>query len=180
MMKLVPQNDPILKKVCESFDFENPFMDPNELIKGLHTIRKTDRGVGLAAPQVGFDTRVLVIGIGNVPEAEGFERGFFNPIILAENKIKIYMIEGCLSYPGLFVKIKRSEDILMKWNDVEGEEHSAEFKGITSRILQHEVDHLNGITFLTQANKYHLDKAKKDLKMKGRYEKRNEKNNYTK
>jgi peptide deformylase len=177
-MKLVIQDDPILKKVCEPFDFENPFMDPNELIEGLQAIRKTDRGVGLAAPQVGLDTRVLVIGIGGVSDAEDFERAFFNPTILAENKIKIYMLEGCLSYPGLFVKIKRAEDILLRWNDIEGEEHSAEFKGITSRILQHEVDHLNGITFIHRANKYHLNKAQKDLKMNSRYKKRNEKNNY--
>ena len=65
-MKLVDEFDPILTQKCEPFDFENPIMDPYELSDGLQKIRKEGAGVGLAAPQVGLNTQVLVIGMGNM------------------------------------------------------------------------------------------------------------------
>ena len=71
-MKLVAENNPILTKKCELFDFENPVMDPYELSEGLQKIRKEGAGVGLAAPQVGLNTQVLVIGMGDF-ETEGAE-----------------------------------------------------------------------------------------------------------
>ena len=85
------------------------------------------------------------------------------------------MMEGCLSYPGLFVKIKRPKSITMEWWTEEDTRCEERFEGMTSRILQHEVDHLNGITFLQRAGRYHLDKARKDKKLQERYRKRQSK-----
>ena len=88
-MKLVNEYDPILNKECQLFDFENPIMDPKELADSLQRVRKLGKGVGLAAPQVGIDTKVLVIGMSDF-ETEGvedFEKVFFNP------KIKKYVAE---------------------------------------------------------------------------------------
>ena len=78
------------------------------------------------------------------------------------------MIEGCLSYPGLFVKVKRPTEIVLKWETEEGSECEEKFIGMTSRILQHEIDHLNGIIFLQRANRFHLEKAQKDRKLSDR------------
>ena len=73
------------------------------------------------------------------------------------------MMEGCLSYPGLFVKIKRPTGIVMEWWTEEDTRCEERFEGMTSRILQHEVDHLNGVLYHSRANRYHLEQARKEL-----------------
>ena len=173
-MKLVDQHDPILIQKCEPFNFDEPVMDPYELSDELQKIRVEGGGIGLAAPQVGINTQVLVIGMGNF-ETEGVEdynQVFFNPNIISMDDEKTYMIEGCLSYPGLFVKVKRPKSMVMEWWTEEDTRCEETFDGITSRILQHEVDHLNGITFIKRAERYHLEKAKKEIKMQKRLRKR--------
>ena len=173
-MKLVDQHDPILRQKCEPFNFDEPVMDPYELSNELQKIRGKGGGIGLAAPQVGINTQVLVIGMGNLQTegTEDYNQVFFNPTILSTDGEKTYMMEGCLSYPGLFVKVKRPTDIVMEWWTEEDTRCEERFDGMTSRILQHEVDHLNGITFHKRAQRYHLEKAKKDKKMQERYRKR--------
>ena len=173
-MKLVDQHDPILRQKCELFNFDEPVVDPYELSDELQKIRGKGGGVGLAAPQVGINTQVLVIGMGNF-ETEGSEeysQVFFNPNIISMGDEKAYMIEGCLSYPGLFMKVKRPKSMVMEWWTEEDTRCEETFDGITSRILQHEVDHLNGITFINRAERYHLEKAKKDLKVQKSLRKR--------
>ena len=173
-MKLVDQHDPILRQKCEPFNLDEPVMDPYELSNERHKIRGKGGGVGLAAPQVGINTQVLVIGMGNF-ETEGTEdynQVFFNPNIISMGDEKAYMVEGCLSYPGLFVKVKRPKSMVMEWWTEEDTRCEETFDGMTSRILQHEVDHLNGITFIKRAERYHLEKARKDLKLQKRLRKR--------
>ena len=173
-MKLVDQFDPILMKKCEPFNFDEPVVDPYELSDELQKIRAEGGGIGLAAPQVGINTQVLVIGMGNFQTegTEDYNQVFFNPVITSTEGNETYMMEGCLSYPGLFVKVKRPETIVLYWETEEGTGCDEKFDGITARILQHEVDHLNGITFIKRAERYHLEKAKKDLKMQKRLRKR--------
>lgn len=173
-MKLVSEKDPILKKVMPDFNFDNPIMDPNELVKKMHKVRKKDGGIGLAAPQIGIETRVIVIGMGNLRTegTEDFAKAFFNPEITESSKDEEYMVEGCLSYPGLFVKVKRPKEITFTFEDEDGTKYYDHLGGITARIVQHEIDHLNGVTFDTRANRIHLQKAKKDRKLAGRYKKR--------
>ena len=169
-MKLVEENNPILRKACEPFDFNEPVMDPYELTEGLHKLRKEGAGIGLAAPQVGINTQVLVIGMGNF-ETEGvddYDQVFFNPTVVETNTEQMYIVEGCLSFPNLFVKVKRPTEIILKWDTEEGSECEEKFVGMTSRILQHEIDHLNGITFLQRANRFHLQKAQKNRKLSDR------------
>ena len=173
-MRLVEETNPILMQKCDPFDFENPLMDPYELSDGLHKVRKEGAGIGLAAPQVGINTQVLVIGMGDF-KTEGvddYNQVFFNPTILSYEEGNIYMLEGCLSYPGLVVKVKRPENMTMEWYTEEGSRCEERFTGMTSRILQHEVDHLNGITFLKRAVRLHLQKAQKDRKIQGRRRKK--------
>ena len=173
-MKLVEETNIILRQKCDPFDFNEPIMDPYELVDELHKIRKDGKGIGLAAPQVGLATQVLVIGMGDF-KTEGvseYDQCFFNPVITQFSDETEVMIEGCLSFPNLVVKVKRPKDIEVTWYSEEGSEVSQSFGGMTSRILQHEIDHLDGITFLKRADRYHLAKAKKDRKMQERYRKR--------
>ena len=169
-MKLVDQHDPILRQKCEPFNFNEPVVDPYELSDELHKIRIEGGGIGLAAPQVGINTQVLVIGMGNFQTegTEDYNQVFFNPVITSTEGNETYMMEGCLSYPGLFVKVKRPETIVLYWETEEGTGCDEKFEGITSRILQHEIDHLNGITFIKRANRYHLQQAQKQLKLSKR------------
>ena len=173
-MKLVKETDSILYKRCDPFDFNEPIMDPYEISDELQKIRKEGAGIGLSAPQVGINTQVLVIGMGDFKTegAEDYNQVFFNPTILSYEEGDIYMIEGCLSYPRLFVKVKRPQNMTMEWYTEEGTRCEERFVGMTSRILQHEVDHLNGITFLKRAVRLHLQKAQKDRKIQERRRKK--------
>ena len=173
-MRLVEETHPILLQKCELFNFDEPIMDTYELSEGWHKVRKDGAGVGLAAPQVGLNTQVLVIGMGNYKTegAADYDQVYFNPTILSYEEGNIYMLEGCLRYPGLVVKVKRPENMTMEWYTEEGSRCEERFVGMTSRILQHEVDHLNGITFLKRAVSYHLQKAQKDRKIQGRRRKK--------
>jgi peptide deformylase len=176
-MRLVEETHPILLQKCELFNFDEPIMDPYELSDELQKVRKDGPGIGLAAPQVGLNSQVLVIGMGDF-KTEGvddYNKVFFNPTILSYEEGSVYMMEGCLSYPGLFLKVKRPENITMEWYTEEGTRCEERFIGMTSRILQHEVDHLNGITFLKRAASYHLQKAQKDRKIQERRRKKTQK-----
>ena len=173
-MKLVEETNLILRQKCDPFDFNEPIMDPYELVEGLHKIRREGKGVGLAAPQVGLATQVLVIGMGDFT-TEGvsdYDQCFFNPVITRSSDETELMVEGCLSFPDLVLKVKRPKDIEVTWYSEEGSEVSQSFGGMTSRILQHEIDHLDGITFLKRADRFHLNQAQKGRKMLERYRKR--------
>ena len=174
-MKLVKETNSILMQKGALFDFNEPIMDPYELVDELHKIRREGKGIGLAAPQVGLATQVLVIGMGDF-STEGvseYDQSFFNPVITQFSDETVVMIEGCLSFPDLIMKVKRPKDIEVTWYTEEGSECSQSFGGMTSRILQHEIDHLDGITFLKRADRYHLQKAQNDRKKLERYRKRN-------
>ena len=177
-MRLVEETNSILFKRCDPFDFNEPIMDPYELVDELHKIRRDGKGIGLAAPQVGLATQVLVIGMGDF-KTEGvsdYDQCFFNPVISQFSDETEVMIEGCLSFPNLVVKVKRPKDIEVTWYSEEGSEVSQSFGGMTSRIIQHEIDHLDGVTFIQRATMFHVTKAKKDRKMLERYRKRQNNN----
>ena len=162
----------ILRQKCKYISSSYPNLQ--RVISNMFETMYAASGVGLAAPQVGINTQVLVIGMGDFKTegTEDYNQVFFNPTILSYEEGNIYMLEGCLSYPGLVVKVKRPENMTMEWYTEEGSRCEERFVGMTSRILQHEVDHLNGITFLKRAVSYHLQKARKDRKIQGRRRKK--------
>lgn len=152
--ELVPSNDPILKEEMPRFNFNNPPMDPHELAHILaQTMIKND-GMGLAAPQIGLPYRVFVV-IGNPIIC------CFNPKIVDVGEDEQLMEEGCLSYPDLFVKIKRPQVIRIRYTQPDGVTVTNQFQDLTARVMQHELDHLNGICHLSRANSFHLEQAKK-------------------
>jgi peptide deformylase len=163
-MELIKGNDPRLKQLCSEFDFENGYtMDDGKVIhaKELYELLRDKMvekgGVGLSACQLGIMTRVFVIGNPSTPDEI---IGVFNPLITNYDEETVVYEEGCLSYPGLFVKIKRPRGIRVRYRGWNGEADTVRYEGYTARIFQHEYDHLNGITFQQKANRYHLDQAR--------------------
>ena len=152
-MKLVAQNDPILTTVCEEFDFANPPFDPIEFAKEMVKFMYEFKGIGLAANQVGVPYRIFAMR----GEPENFV--CINPRIIVYGEQEVVLDEGCLSYLGLVVKIKRPQHIKVRFNTPNGDIKTETFTGVTARIFQHELDHLNGIVFYNLANKFHKDQA---------------------
>ena len=121
-----------------------------------------ENGIGLAAPQVGMNLSVFVIGD---PTNRESIIAMFNPKIVDTFGEMVYYNEGCLSFPGLYVKVKRPAGVRIRFTDMNGETTTTKYSGMTARSIQHEYDHLDGILFQRRANRIHLEKARKDYKM---------------
>ena len=167
--KLLSDNDPILHQPAERFDFDNPPMDPTELFENLKITMIANRGLGLAAPQVGIPYQVFVIGD---PHDADSVFSVFNPTIVdAENEN--LMEEGCLTYPGLFIKIKRPSVIRARFSGHDGIVDTLQMTGYTARAFLHEYDHLQGVTMVNRASALQLQRAKKQKQKLDRMRKRN-------
>ena len=152
-MNLVKHDDPILTRVCENFDFSNPPFDPIEFAKDLVKHMYDWNGIGLAANQVGVPYRIFAM--------RGVPENFvcFNPRVVDSTSEQIALEEGCLSYPGLIVKVKRPKSIKVRFNMANGDTRTDTFTGMTARTFLHELDHLDGILYFKRASRYHRDKA---------------------
>ena len=159
--KLINNESEILKTATEVFDFDNPIVEPKEFAKNLAETMIENKGLGLSAPQCGFNTSVFAIGD---PRDKDSIMGIFNPKIVNWTNDPIYMYEGCLSFPGLLIKIKRPENVRIRFRDMNGETLTREFRGVSSRAVQHEYDHLLGILFQKKAHRIHLEAAKRKQK----------------
>jgi len=162
MMKLYLEDDPILKQKAEHWDFENHVnaaMVEQEMLK----IMKASNGIGLAGNQVGLLRRVFVMKL-----QDGREIGFFNPTILVGDNNLVEDQEGCLSFPNLWLKVPRHNKISAMYLDNAGKRCIIELEGIDSRCFQHELDHLDGITFTEHVSNLKLTMArKKQRKLNG-------------
>ncbi|MGZ4849792.1 MAG: peptide deformylase [Candidatus Bathyarchaeia archaeon] len=152
-MQLANQNDPILTTSCLRFNFTTPPFDPIEFAQELVKFMYECHGIGLAANQVGVPYRIFAM--------RGAPENFvcYNPKIVTPSEQTIVLEEGCLTYPGLFVKVKRPQHIRVRFQTPNGAIRTETFTGMTARIFQHEIDHLDGIIFYSRANRYHRDQA---------------------
>ena len=161
----------MLTLTCDEFNFKEPPIDPAHLRQCLVKTMCVNRGFGLAAPQCGLMWRVFVLGH---PDNEEDNFCFFNPKITYEAPEKTIMTEGCLSYPNLFIKIRRPSSVRIRFQNEKGEWDVGNFGGLTSHIILHEMDHLDGVTFHQKAHPLHLKKGKDSIK---KYKKRRQKFN---
>ena len=159
--KLINNEKQILRTATDSFDFDNPIVEPKEFAENLAETMIENKGLGLSAPQCGFNTSVFVVGD---PRDKDSIMGIFNPTIVNYSEEQILMYEGCLSFPGLLIKIKRPEEVRVRFQDMNGDTVTRKFTGVTGRAVQHEFDHLQGILFKTRANRVHLESAKNKQK----------------
>ena len=154
---LIDHTDKILTDGTPKFDFAEPSTDPIQLSRDLAETLILNQGLGLAAPQIGIPVRAFAMMAQQIIVC-------FNPRIIDESDEVIVLEEGCLSYPELFVKVKRPRRIKVRYEEPNGETVTKTFDGITARVFQHELSHLNGICHLDEANKYHKEQALKKWK----------------
>lgn len=122
-------------------------------------------GLGLSAPQIGVFKRLFVARIRNRIKA------FVNPRILKFSKKEVAYLEGCFSVPDLYGHVMRAAEIDLESQDKQGRRSTAHWRGLAARIIQHEVDHLNGVLFIdhVHAQNGKLFKVKKDKKGKEQF-----------
>jgi len=139
-MQLVSKKDPALKAVCTPV---TPPNDVTEIIEGMFQVMRQKNGVGLAAPQVGITSRIIVIEYGATCTA------IINPVITrVTGKWVTSLAEGCLSFPGKKVDIYRSKRVTVEGYNQDWEPVKIDARNLLAFIVQHEVDHLNGITIV--------------------------------
>ena len=147
ILDLVKYPSSMLTTPTQPFDFVEPVCDPHELVQSMLQFMVDSRGIGLSANQVGIPYRVFVM--------RGLEHNFacFNPRIIHKSDDTNLLEEGCLSFPGINVKVKRSNIVRLRFQTASGGTDTKTFEGLTARVVQHEIDHLNGILFFNRANK---------------------------
>ena len=152
---LIESTNPLLKvKLSEcSSDLDREKVE-SQLIDSM----KHYQGIGLSANQVGIMERVFVM-YSDVKKGEIIS--CFNPKIITQSDTEIVIEEGCLSYPGLWLKVKRPDGIEVEYEDKTGEVQSKAMFGLECRIFLHEYDHMEGTDFTKKVSKIKLDRAKK-------------------
>ena len=173
MYTLVDKTDPVLKQPCQRFDFANPPVDPVELVDALKKLMIEKRGVGLSANQVGLPYQVFVIGDPTDPDNI---EAVFNPKVVYSSDIEHVIEEGCLSFPGLFLKVKRPAAIRVRYADATGKIDTKLYDQIPARVFLHEFDHMQGVVFTERVGKVTLQRGLQQKSKLDRIRKRNKAN----
>lgn len=157
MTDLVPEGSEVLWTACPPWDFEAPPADAETVAQQMHMVMHTEDGVGLSANQIGLLYRVFVM---YDPETR---QSFtcFNPEVTLVSQDVTMMEEGCLSFPGLRLKIKRPAEVHVRYQNISGDWVEEHLTGLMARCYQHELDHLNGICFVAQVGGLTLKMAER-------------------
>ena len=157
--KLVAEDDPILREELPEFDFLDPPVDP---IEHAHTLVRhciVYGGIGLASNQIGLRYRAFVVMAEKAIVC-------YNPVIVDQSEKTWLYDEACLSLPGIVAKVKRPESIKIRYTQPNGERLTNTYTGMTARVMQHELDHLNGTLFVDHLSKLAYDMALKKAEKK--------------
>ena len=161
---LLPPNDPRLLMQVAPFVDENleqfGFKDRKELSKVMYDNMAKYGGLGLSANQLGLPYRMFVMG-GHPQIEDGKVRSVFNPLINDVSPESINLKEGCLSFPFLFLSIKRPKWCSVKYTNENGEDIEETLHGMSARIFMHENEHMNGYVFTDLVSKLKLERAEK-------------------
>jgi peptide deformylase len=155
VLRIVKYGDPVLEQVAQPIaEFGTPEL--KQLVEDMFETMYANKGIGLAAPQVALSQRLTVIdpSAGEDPNARLV---LINPEIIAKQGSQIGE-EGCLSIPGFREDVKRFNKVTVRAQNVEGETFDTDGEELLARAMQHEIDHLNGVLFLS-----HLSLLKRDL-----------------
>lgn len=160
---LVWPND-VLSRPCDDvMDFDD---DLQQLVVDMIHTMEHRLGIGLAAPQIGVSSNVIVVVNDHGPDVVPLT--LINPQLIEVAEAKFQWDEGCLSVPGYYEMRKRPNRVVVQYQDVSGNEHQSEFIGLWAFVVQHEIDHLNGKVFvdtLTPLKKKRVtNKVRKTLK----------------
>jgi peptide deformylase len=154
---MVERDHPIMDIKLEGV---SPDLDREELVKNLAETMRQENGIGLSANQVGILERVFIM-YSDLKERKIIS--CFNPQIIEESIEQSLADEGCLTYPGLWLKVKRPVWIKATWEDSQGTEGEYELAGLEARIFQHEYDHMEGTNFTKKVSKLRMTRALKRL-----------------
>ncbi|MDR0865199.1 MAG: peptide deformylase [Candidatus Symbiothrix sp.] len=141
---------PVLRKITKDIPLDYPNL--GALLENMfETMYKAD-GIGIAAPQVGLEDRILVIDLSpckeSDPACDGFKKAFINAHIIERDGEEEIMEEGCLSIPNIHEKVPRPNRIRIQYLDENLQPHDEIYEGYKARVIQHEYDHLDGILFV--------------------------------
>ena len=160
-LSLLPEGHSQLLEVSEEWNFRIDG-SPEELVRAMSKFMTDNGGVGLAAPQLGIKKRIFIMG--------NFTKlvACINPKIVSLSEDRGSDLEGCLSFPDLFMKVKRPTSAVVQYYTVSGELVERELTGLECRVFLHEYDHLIGVTFNQRVGnlsfKMAKDKRKKEAK----------------
>jgi len=163
VLPIVEIPDPRLRLVSKPVETIGD--DTRTLVADMIETMYAASGIGLAAIQVGVDSRVLVIDLQAEEDADGkpirAPKAYINPeIISVSDEISTYN-EGCLSIPEQYAEVKRPARARVRWQDEQGASFEEELDGLLSTCMQHEIDHLNGVLFVD-----HVSRLKRDMLLK--------------
>jgi len=151
-LKLVSHTSKALTTKCGVFRFDEPQVDAVDLSMALVKLMRDANGLGLAANQCGLSLRVFAMR--SDPNTV-----CFNPRIVSASEEVVEMVEGCLTFPGMQIKLKRPAWLKLRYQRPNGETISNTYMGLAARIVQHEMDHLDGLLFYNRAYRFHRDRA---------------------
>jgi peptide deformylase len=160
VLKVRRYGDPVLRRRASPVEAVTP--EIRRLADDMVDTMYDEVGIGLAAPQVGASLRLMVVG-----DEEG--RGaqvLVNPAITDQGG-KVTAEEGCLSLPGVFAQVTRSEWVTLEAHDLEGRPQVITARGLRARVFQHELDHLDGVLFIDRLEPVVRDRIKRRIKKEG-------------
>ncbi len=156
ILPIYTYGQPVLRKQAKDIDTDYPEL--SQLIDNMYETLSASEGIGLAAPQIGRDIRLVVIDLDvlkeDLPEYAGFRHAFINPHILGydEEAPRDTMEEGCLSIPGIHEKVTRPTRVHVSYMDEQFQKHDEWVGGYLARVMQHEFDHLDGTMFVDRVS----------------------------
>ena len=150
-------NNQILRKVSLAVTKVTPEL--RQLIEEMFVTMQHEKGVGLAAPQVGQNIRLILVTLSKGRKHEVFP--MFNPELLQVSSEQEICEEGCLSIPGVFAEVTRAAAVTVNYLDENGKAQFQRLEGMNARVVQHEIDHLNGVLFTDYLDQSTLAKLPK-------------------
>ena len=151
----LPETHEMLSRPIPNCNLILPNTQIDTLIYRLHKTMEVAGGIGLSANQCGVNIRMFIMGFGDRVYA------CINPEVVEQSEELVDDQEGCLSFPGLVLRVKRPKWIQAKYTNKQGETVEERFEGLTARCYLHELDHMNGIRFVDKVGRVSLDKARR-------------------
>ena len=160
VLRIRKYGDPVLRR--RALPIEDVTPEVRRIIADMTDTMYDEVGIGLAAPQIGVSLRLIVVGD---EEGRGVQ-ALVNPVVVEESG-EVAAEEGCLSIPGVFAPVTRAAWVRVEARDAEGRSLSLTAQGLRARVLQHEMDHLDGVLFIDHLDPVTRDRIKRKIKKEG-------------
>jgi peptide deformylase len=160
VLKVRKYGDPVLRK--RAAEVGEITSEIRRTVEDMIETMYDEVGIGLAAPQIGVPLRLMVVA----DEETRTARALVNPVI-GEVSGQVTAEEGCLSIPGIFAPVTRAARVTVTARDLDGPPTTIKAEGLLARVLQHEIDHLDGILFIDRLDPLARDRIKRKIKKEG-------------